>query len=103
MRSRIKPAATAEAKPRTFALHWGSGVIEEEATIADRYHRPAIQLLKFLDGEARGTHEIRFCYYDNHGRFQRSPLIVDEANLHELGAALKQTPRLRALLKRLIT
>ncbi|MGO9060410.1 MAG: hypothetical protein ACLQU2_23960 [Candidatus Binataceae bacterium] len=67
-----------------------------------RYHRPALQLLEFREGEAAGTLQIRFCYYDHRGRFQRSPLIVDEENLVALAQALKSAPRLRAMLKRLL-
>ena len=62
---------------KTFSLHWGSGVVEEEAQITTRYHRPTIQLLKFTEGKAKGAYEIRFCTYDHSGRFQRVPLIVD--------------------------
>ncbi len=87
---------------KSFSLHWGSGVIEEEAQSAGPYHRPTIQLLKFLDGEAAGSWQIRFCYYDHAGRFQRSPLIIGNDDLRALRAALRRTPRLRALLKRLV-
>lgn len=90
------------AKQRTFALHWGSGVIEEEAIAVDQYHRTAIQLLKFTEGPAAGSYEIRFCYYDPRGRFQRSPLVVDEEIIPELARALKTTPRLREMLKKLV-
>jgi hypothetical protein len=89
------------AKPKTFALHWGSGVIEEEVQIATRYHRPSLQLLKFLEGEAAGTHEIRFCHYDHRGAFQRSPLIIDEKDIPELRKALREAPKLRRMLARL--
>jgi len=68
--------AKKDASERTFSLHWGSGVIEEEVQIETEYHRPTIQLLKFTAGEAAGTYSIRFCHYDLRGRFQRSPLIV---------------------------
>src|SRR5256885_1644905 len=61
---------------KTFSLHWGSGVIEEEAQIETHYHRPTIQLLKFTSGQAVGTYEIRFCAYTNRGRFQPPALIV---------------------------
>ncbi len=91
----------AASKPRTFSLHWGAGTIAEEAVALDKYHRSVIQLLKFEQGAAAGTYEIRFCYYDTDGRFQRSPLIVDEENLAGLAEALKSTPRLRRMLKRL--
>ena len=94
-----KPKAS---KPKTFALHWGSGVVAEEVQVLSRYHRPAIQLLEFTAGQAEGTLQIRFCYYDDRGRFQRSPLIVDEENLAALAHALKAAPRLRAMLRRLV-
>jgi len=85
---------------KTFSLHWGSGVVEEEAQIETPYHRPTIQLLKFTAGKAKGSYEIRFAAYDHRGRFQRMPLIVDERDLAPLRAALKRTPNLRRLLKR---
>jgi hypothetical protein len=91
------------AKPgREFALHWGSGFIEEEVQIETEHHRPTIQLLRFTEGAAKGTREIRFCHYDHKGRFQRSPLIIDEADLPALKAALATTPRLQAMLRRLV-
>jgi len=95
---RAKP----EKPVKTFALHWGSGVIAEEAQIASEYHRPTIQLLSFTAGAAAGTQAIRFCHYDHHGRFQRSPLIIDESDLPALRRALKETPRLKRLLAKLI-
>jgi hypothetical protein len=94
--------ATPEKTEKTFALHWGRGVIAEEAQIASEYHSPTIQLLSFTAGAAAGTHEIRFCHYDHHGRFQRSPLIIDERDLPGLRRALKATPRLRRMLARLV-
>jgi len=95
-------AKTGHAAAKTFSLHWGSGLIEEEAQIATAYHRPTIQLLKFTAGEAAGTYEIRFCHYDHHGRFQRSPLIIDEKDVPALKKALAATPKLRRLLARLV-
>ncbi|HUI28327.1 MAG TPA: hypothetical protein VL403_19760 [Candidatus Kryptonia bacterium] len=94
-------AKSGKSDAKTFSLHWGSGVIEEEVQIVTRYHRPTIQLLKFTDGEAKGTYEIRFCHYDHHGRFQRSPLIVDEKDLPELRKSLAAAPKLRKLLAKL--
>ncbi len=87
---------------KTFSLHWGSGIVEEEAQIETPYHRPTVQLLKFTDGKAKGSYEIRFCTYDHSGRFQRMPLIVDERDLASLRRALKRTPALRKLLTRLL-
>jgi hypothetical protein len=89
-------------EPRSFALHWGKGIIEEEVRVAAQYHCPTIQLLKFTEGAATGTREIRFCYYDHHGRFQRSPLIIDEADIPTLRKALDGAPKLKKLLKKLV-
>ena len=88
-------------KPKTFSLHWGTGVIAEEAQIVTEHHRPTVQLLEFTAGAAKGTREIRFCFYDHRGRFQRSPLIIDEADIPALRAALKATPKLKRLLAKL--
>ncbi len=93
---------TVQSQEKTFSLHWGSGIIEEEAQVATPYHRPTIQLLRFTAGEAAGTYEIRFCHYDHQGRFQRSPLIVAEDDLAALRQVLEETPKLRRLLTRLI-
>ena len=87
---------------KMFSLHWGSGVVEEEAQIVTPYHRPTIQLLKFTDGKAKGSYEIRFCTYDHRGRFQRMPLIVDASDLAPLRRALKSTPKLRRLLAQVL-
>jgi hypothetical protein len=89
--------------PKTFTLYWGSGIVEEEVQIVCEHHRPTIQLLKFTDGPAKGTREIRFCHYDHRGRFQRSPLIIDEGDVPALKRALDAAPRLKRLLKKLVT
>jgi len=88
-------------QPKTFSLHWGSGIIEEEAQFATPYHRPTIQLLKFEEGDAAGAYAIRFCHYDHRGGFQRAPLIIDAKDLPALKTALRQTPKLRRLLAKL--
>lgn len=49
-----------------------------------------------------GGQGIRFCYYSLNGRFQRSPMMIDgEDSLEGLRAALKSTPKLRVLIKKL--
>lgn len=88
---------------KTFSLHWGSGEIEEEAQIATQYHRPTLQLLKFTEGEAAGSYEIRFCHYHHRGRFQRWPLIIGEEDLPALRKALAETPKLKRLLEKLLS
>jgi hypothetical protein len=93
---------TKGAEPKTFSMHWGNGIVEEEAQIAATYHNPTIQLLKFTEGSAKGTREIRFCHYNHRGQFQRSPLIIDEKDIPALREALDATPKLKKLLKKLV-
>lgn len=87
--------------PRPFQFHWGKGQIVEEAAYEGKYVEPAIQLLEYEGGH--GVCGIRFCYYSHDGRFQRSPMMIDgDDSLEGLRAALKETPRLRELLRRLV-
>jgi hypothetical protein len=95
-------AAKKRSVPRPFEMHWGRGQIVEEAAWAGEHHEPAIQLMRYEDGEAAGTESIRFCFYNHSGQFQRGALIVDEQAIAGLRAALKKTPRLRALLRKLV-
>ncbi len=90
------------AKERTFTMHWGSGVIAEEAQVVNEYHQPTFQLLRYTDGEAAGSVSIRFAHYSPQGRFQRSPLMMSEDDIKAMRAALRKTPELRALLKKLV-
>ncbi|MCH8206053.1 MAG: hypothetical protein IH956_03515 [Chloroflexi bacterium] len=83
--------------PRPFSLHWGGGLIVEEASHVGEHHRPALQLLEFEDGSL----SVRFCYYDHAGRFQRSPLILGRDDVSGLRDALAETPRLRSVLAQL--
>ncbi len=101
MPAKSKTAAKV-VEPRTFSLHWGKGIIEEEARIGSTYHHPTIQLLTFTEGAMKGTHEIRFCHYNHRGQFQRSPLIIDEKDIPALRQALSETPKLKKLLKKLV-
>lgn len=90
------------AVPRPFTFHWGSGQIVEEASFTGEYVEPAIQLLEY-DGHP-GEYAVRFCYYSLDGRFQRSPMMLDGPDsVDGMRAALKETPRLRALLKKLVS
>jgi hypothetical protein len=86
--------------PRPFEFHWGRGEIVEEAAFTGQYTEPAIQLLAYEGG----GYGIRFCYYSLDGRFQRSPMMIDSGtNLDGLRAALKKTPKLRTMLKKLVS
>ena len=88
--------------PRPFEMHWGSGEIVEEASCVGEHHEPSIQLMEYTEGEVAGAWSIRFGHYDLRGRFQRSPLVIGEPEMASLREALKTTPRLRELLKRLV-
>jgi hypothetical protein len=99
-RRKSRRAKTRREPPagKPFSLHWGSGIIEEEVQIATPYHLPTVQLLEFADGPAAGRRAIRFCHYDTRGRFQRSPLIVDEEDIDRLAKALTKSSKLRTML-----
>jgi hypothetical protein len=88
--------------PRPFELHFGKGVIAEEATFSGEYHEPSIQLLEFTEGPTAGSSSVRFCYYSHAGRFQRSPLLLQDDQVEAMREALAATPKLRALLRRLV-
>jgi hypothetical protein len=99
--SRTVQARRGRAVPRPFSFHWGSGQIVEEAAYTGRYAEPAIQLLEYADHP--DVIGIRFCYYSLDGRFQRSPMMIDgDDSFDGLREALKDTPRLRALLRKLV-
>ena len=88
--------------PRPFTMHWGGGQITEEAAFSGLHKEAAIQFMEYTDGPAAGGWSIRFCYYNHQGRFQRSPLMIDESDLTGLREALRETPRLREALRRLV-
>ena len=94
--------APARKLPRPFEMHWGRGEIVEEASYSGQYHEPCIQLMVYTEGEGAGGFSVRFCTYNHEGRFQRSPLMVGEDDIEGLRAALRSTPRLRQILKRLV-
>jgi hypothetical protein len=91
--------------PRPFAFHWGGGNIIEEACFRGKYTEPTVQLLEY-EGHAGqpASYGIRFCYYNLEGRFQRSPMMIDgDESFEGLRDALKRTPKLRAMLRQLVS
>ncbi len=88
--------------PRAFNLPWGSGQITEEAHIEGGLHQPALQLLKYELGEKKGQTAIRFVAYDEEGHMEQRPLIVNEREVATLRKEIARSPRLKALLKRLV-
>ena len=84
--------------PRDFNLHWGKGQIVEEASAESEYHQPSIQLLEFEDGSL----SVRFCYYNQYGKFQRGPLIIGEGDIGRIRQAISENRRLLELLRGLV-
>ena len=82
--------------PRPFKMPWGKGMVIDEISISSQYHEPTIQLLKFDSGEKL----LRFCSY-SHGRFSRSPLMIDEKDLRRLGKAAAKSKQIRKLISKL--
>jgi hypothetical protein len=88
--------------PRPFEMHWGRGDIVEEASYSGEHHEPTIQLMLYTEGEGAGGFSVRFCSYNHRGQFQRSPLMLGQAELDGLHRALQETPRLREILRSLV-
>ncbi len=82
--------------PRPFKMPWGKGIVVEEVSITSKYHEPTIQLLKFENGDKA----IRFCSY-NKGRFNRSPLIIDEKDLRRLRSEIVKGKEIRKLISQI--
>ena len=78
-------------------MHWGKGQVVEEACYEGEYHEPCLQLMEYENG----SYSIRFAYFSG-GRFQRSPLMIDTREIARMRRALRKTPRLRALLKKML-
>jgi len=79
--------------PRPFKMPWGNGMVVKEVSITSQYHEPTVQLLQFDNGERA----IRFCSY-NKGKFNRSPLMIDEKDLRKLGNAIKKEKEISKLI-----
>ena len=83
--------------PRPFAMPWGSGEITEEVVLVRDHWEPTIQLIEYSDG----GRAVRFCFYSN-GRFNRSPLILDERDTEDLRVALNAAPTIKRILGQLV-
>ena len=88
--------------PRAFTLPWSSGQVMEEAAIEGGLHAPSIQLLHYELGERKGQNAVRFAAYDEDGHLEQRPLIVNEREIAALRREIARSPRLRALLRRLV-
>ena len=87
---------------RPFNLLWGSGKIIEEAAIEGGLHAPSIQLMRYEEGEKNGQMAIRFAAYDPQEDLERRPLIINERELRPLKREIDRSPRLKALLRKLV-
>ena len=87
---------------RSFNFHWGSGHVAEEAQVKGPHHMPTLQLLRYTEGEAAGSVSVRFCHYGHNGMFRRSPLLMSADEIDMMRDALRGTPELRDILKRLV-
>ena len=74
-------------------MPWGKGMVIDEVSISSQYNEPTIQLLEFDNGDKL----LRFCSY-SHGRFNRSPLMIDEKDLKLLGKAIMKRKEIRKLI-----
>ena len=88
--------------PRAFTLPWGSGQIIEEAAIEGGLHAPSLQLLRYELGDRKGQTAVRFAAYDSEGHLEQRPLIINEREVDGLRQEIARSPRLRALLRRLV-
>lgn len=88
--------------PRAFSLPWGSGQIVEEAGIDGGLHAPALQLLAYELGEKKGQQAIRFSAYSPEGEMEDRALIINEREFEAMRREIDRSPRLKALLRRLV-
>lgn len=87
---------------KRFKFEWGGGYIAEQAQVQGEGRTPALQLLRFDEGEAAGEVSIRFCQYGRSGRFSRTPLMMTPTEIDQMRVALKSAPELRRLIARLV-
>ena len=79
---------------------WGAGTLGPPEA-GDCWSMYAVHVRFRPEAAVDGTYEIRFCYYDRHGRFQRSPMILDAKDVRRMSEALKTAPKLKRLLSAL--
>lgn len=89
--------------PRPFTFEGiGEGDIIEEAAVEYDEWAPSIQLLRFTDTKHRGEEVLRFCYYVESGQLARRALWIDDDNVEALRKAIRNSPRVRKFLQRLL-
>jgi hypothetical protein len=98
----LRRITVARTIPKPFRYEWGSGQDVEEVSAPNPHYEPAIQLLVCEGGDHDGEEQLRFCLYGPRGAFKRHPMVIDRRDIDELRAALKEAPRIRALLEELV-
>lgn len=89
--------------PRPFTYSWGSGQVVEEVSASREHSEPTVQLLEFERGDDHDRYVmVRFCSYTPAGAFRRHPMLASGDDIDQLRVALRQAPRLHALLSRLV-
>jgi hypothetical protein len=88
--------------PRPFKYPWGTGQIVEEVSATREHSEPTLQLLEFQDEGHAGYVMVRFCSYTPTGAFRRHPMLAGEDDIAQLREALDTSPRLKALLAKLV-
>lgn len=89
--------------PRPFTFEGiGKGEIVEEAARDYENWAPAIQVLRFTEGEEVGTEVLRFCYYVKSGQLANRALWINDEDVENLREEIKKKPRVRKFLQRLL-
>lgn len=89
--------------PRHFAFESiGEGDIVEEATVEYENWAPAIQFLRFTEGESACKEVLRFCYYVDSGQLANRALWIDDNDVENLKEDIKKRPQVRRFLQRLL-
>jgi hypothetical protein len=91
--------STPRKLPRKFTMPWGNGQVVDEVGVETEHNELVIQLLRYDDHPGD---TLRFCQYWLDGRFQRQPMMISEDHLDDVREALRASPQIRALLKRLV-
>lgn len=87
------------AVPRPFNFKGiGKGDIIEEAAVDYENWTPAIQVLKFENGDE----VLRFCYYAKAGKLAPRALWINDENIENLRRDIKRKPQVKRFLQRLL-
>jgi hypothetical protein len=85
--------------PRPFQFKGiGKGDIIEEAAVEYETWAPAIQLLKFENGDEM----VRLCYYTKSGKLAPRALSIDDDDAENLKKDIKKKPQIKRFLQRLL-